>query len=245
MSFQRSNRTQYIRNLIRKPSIPIEEDDKGGRIEGSLNGRKRYTRSTENNKADDKGPYSKVHQEYFIPLNEKRVERSVAGEYIIDEEIMGIEVCPGEVYKFDLGIMRWIEELEKRNIKDDQNVKIQIVDNYYLYQFIYSVKDGIPAHYTEEEIEWSWNAEQGVYRRQIKRIYGEGDTDLDSYQDYHLIVRVLRFQIGREIFEIVVPRLKNSIVYSPPTRMIGLLLDRNFKLLDLPNGCQFMIRRCL
>lgn len=209
------------------------------------------------------GPYAKVEQLIFIGQNEDSSVSKTVGEHVIDEEIMAKEIVPGEMYSFNLGITGFITELEKRmaianNNKKKQNIKLQVIDNYYLYQHIFSIKDGVRSNYVDQEIDWKWNRITRWYRRSTKRTYGDSaTTDLDSYRDYHAVVRIIRFQMSNnpdhklpEIFEVIIPRSSGANptenangLYQPPTNFIDLLLIRDLKTLNLPNNTEFMIRR--
>lgn len=229
------------------------------------NGGKKYENrgGNDNGCTSTDGPYAKVEQLVFVGQNEDSSVSKTVGEHVIDEEIMAKEIVPGEMYSFNLGITGFITELEKRMVvananKKKQNIKLQVIDNYYLYQHIFSIKDGVRSNYVDQEIDWKWNRITRWYRRSTKRTYGDSAaTDLDSYRDYHAVVRIIRFQMSNnpdhklpEIFEVIIPRSSGASptenvngLYQPPTNFIDLLLIRDLKTLNLPNNTEFMIRR--
>lgn len=123
--------------------------------------------------------------------------------------------------------------------KDISNPRMQEIDNYYLYNYVYSIKDGIGAAYQEEELEYRWNVDESTYQRKIRRVYLDDENDLNTYRDYHLIVRVYRFQINQKIYEIVTKDRE----YVIPKNCWRLLLENNLSSLNLPSDTEFIIRQ--
>ncbi|MEX0594908.1 MAG: hypothetical protein WD512_00275, partial [Candidatus Paceibacterota bacterium] len=233
-----SNEPKFSRNRESSNEHKISRNMVGGRNESS--------------EAD--GPYAKVEQQLFVAIDDDLIgnAKMPVGVHYIDEEIMGKEIVPGEIYDFNLNLQSFISELSQR-ISQSSNLKLQIIDNYYLYQYIFSIKNGITTNYTDQEIDWSWNRTSKWYKRRIKRTYGDPISDLDSYRDYHAIVRIIRFQVPNkitkvpEIFEIIIPRSSNNLdqspLYTPPNNLIQLLLKNDIESINLPKGSEFMIRR--
>jgi hypothetical protein len=214
---------------------------------GSRDSDSHQTKYVKNND-ENEGPYAKVEQKIFV--EDDVVEKESSGIHFFDEEIMAREMVVGEIYDFNLGPMAFCDELDKRmKNKLKKNIKLQIIDNYYLYQYIFSIKDGVRSNYIDQEIDWKWNKDTKWYRRRIKRTYGDSISDLDSYRDYHAVIRIIRFQMMGsnrklpEIFEVIIPRSDGNTPYSPPENFIDLLLQCNLKLLNFPKGVEFMIRR--
>lgn len=230
MSFQRTN-LDFLVNRPRSTNyLKAEKKEK-------------VVKKTENEKEKKKGPYASIPQKYYQPVKEKKSRSE--GEFIIDEEVYAKEISPGQIYNFNLGIEDFSKYLDQVR---DKSPKIQILDNYYLYQYIHSVKDGIPISYSEKELSHQWIPDRQVYQRKIKRIYDHQNkiSDLDSYQEYHLIVRIIRFQLHGKIFEIIIPRQNTDVLpYQVSPKFWDLLVDKNFKILNFPSGTNFMIRQSL
>jgi hypothetical protein len=264
-SLPSSNEHKFSKN--RESSLPSSNEHKVSRYRESSNEHKisrngdssssSFSRNMggRNESSEADGPYAKVEQQIFVAKDDdlNGNAKIPVGVHYIDEEILGRETVPGEIYDFNLGLQSFISELSQR-ISPSSNLKLQLIDNYYLYQYIYSIKNGIASNYTDQEIDWSWNRTSKWYKRRIKRTYGDPISDLDSYRDYHAIVRIIRFQVPNkvtkvpEIFEIIIPRSPNnatdrSSLYTPPNNLIQLLLKNDIESINLPKGCEFMIRR--
>lgn len=179
-----------------------------------------------------KGPFANIRQIIYKPLESKK--RS-SGEFIIEECLEGIEVVPGKIYRLSIPVERFIKLMPK----DISNPRMQEIDNYYLYNYVYSIKDGIGAAYQEEELEYRWNVDESTYQRKIRRVYLDDENDLNTYRDYHLIVRVYRFQINQKIYEIVTKDRE----YVIPKNCWRLLLENNLSSLNLPSDTEFIIRQ--
>jgi hypothetical protein len=246
-SSSNEHKVSRYRESANEHKVSRNEDSSSSSFSRNMGGR------NESSEAD--GPYAKVKQQVFVAKDDdlNGNAKIPVGVHYIDEEILGRETVPGEIYDFNLGLLSFISELSQR-ISPSSNLKLQLIDNYYLYQYIYSIKNGVASNYTDQEIDWSWNRTSKWYKRRIKRTYGDPISDLDSYRDYHAIVRIIRFQVPNkitkvpEIFEIIIPRSPNnatdlSSLYTPPNNLIQLLLNNDIESINLPKGCEFMIRR--
>lgn len=206
------------------------------------------------NKKPD-GPYASIPQRVYQPIKKEqnknqqnKNQRSTEGEYVIEEEVFGREVSSDKIYDFNLSAMEFLEHLDQSQSSTTRPPKIQTIDQYHLYQFIHSIKNGESVIYTEEELEHRWSSDTRRYYRKIVRTYQNAAqmSDLDSYQDYHLVVRIVRFQLNRRIFELIIPRNhRNASLYQPADNFFQLLSQHNLKLLNLPNETQFMIRQAI
>ncbi len=212
---------------------------------------KNYNKNFNNNETNENiGPYAKVKNRLFKPLDDKD-ERTTEGQYQIIEEIDGYEISPGKIYQFDLGLERFLNEFKERikSRKTSKQLKFNIIDNYYLYHYVYSIKDGNSTAYLETETDFKWDASKNTYTKTTMRSYDNIPKDLDSYKKYHFIVRMIRILIKSEIFEIVIPR-GNKDPYNPPDDLISLLsANEDVKLLskklEFPENTNFIIRRCI
>jgi len=242
MSFQRTN-LAYLTNKPRSTNYlkPKKKDRKPG---GEKFKGEKFKGEKFKEERKKEGPYASIHQKYYHSVEDKKTRSQ--GEFIIEEEIFAREVSPGQIYDFNLGLTEFLERLNRE--KPEKPPKIQILDNYYLYQYIHSIKDGKPISYSEKEMSYRWIPERQVYQRKIKRIYDDANqvTDLDSYQEYHLIVRIIRFQLNGQIFEIIIPRQNTDhLPYQVSKKFWSLLVDDNLKILNFPPNTNFMIRQSL
>ena len=80
------------------------------------------------------------------------------------------------------------------------------------------------------------------WQKHCKRTYLPEPNDLDGYLDYHLIVRIIRFQIDQQIFEVVIPRDEDE--YQVSSQFWLKLMARDCaNILQLPKDTQFIVRR--
>lgn len=242
MSFYRSNYHQLTpqTNYLQKRTSPPKQ-------QYSDHKSKKYPpKSGETEKK--KGPFAYLRQHIYTPS--KTTKKPTTGTYIIKEELEVQEISQDEIYNFNLGQDKFLELLRKKH-SSSTTPTMQIIDNYYLYQFVYSVKNKYSVSYQDEIVEGKYLPDKKVYQRTIHRTYLPTPNDFDSYCNYHLIVRIIRFLIDQEIYEIIIPR-KTSIVPTTGTPVAipyqvsddfwKQLIDPN-QLIKLPKDTNFIIRR--
>jgi len=189
------------------------------------------------------GTFSKIEQPIFEPIkpeskHNKQNQTKPGTNLLMKEEVEGNVVVPGEIYNFNIGLKKFLELLQPYKDKTP-SPKMQIVDNYYLYHYVCSLKNGKISTYSETVKQLHWNGK--TFIRETQRTYLEELNDINGYLDYHLITRIIRFQLDQQIFEVIIPRENNnSYPFQPSSQfLINLFSDD----CQLPQNVEFMVRR--
>jgi len=203
----------------------------------------------ENRVENKKGIFGELTQTNFKIDKTGETYVQPVGEFIIKEELIGVKMIDemAEIYDFDIGKDKFIEilknnEISKNNKKEKKKIELQIIDNYYLYQYVISIKNNVITSYSEIMLNNEWN--NGKYYRTMKRTYISQPNDLDGYRDYHLIVRIIRIQIEHQIYEIIIPSASphdNTKIYQIDKNSF-LEMFINSKI-NVPLNSKFMIRK--
>lgn len=192
-----------------------------------------------NNNNEKRGTFAKIEQPIFLPLKQKTPKSKAHQTVLMDEWVEGSPILSNMIYQFDVGLDRFINSIHKYKNRDP---KLQVIDNYYLYHYTCSIKNGQSLAYIDSWKKIEWHPIEKCFHRTIERTYLQDNHDFDSYLDYHLIVRIFRFQIDYQIFEIIIPRENNSDTpfNITKTELWSRILAKN---LELPSNTQYIIRR--
>lgn len=249
------DRTPDRKPVDRKPDRKpvVERKSQIGRDRGG--DRKMMTRSNEKieNRGEPQGPFAETRQIDFQIVDCDSEDGNHGGEPVVmSEGILGREVVPGCVYDFDLGYSRFIEllKLEAEELPWlSKSTKYFVIDQYYRGADIYSIKWVFTnprmapkckrSTYRERVISSEWTGDE--YQRTIERRY-LSSSDVDTYSEYHLIVRIIRLVIPQKgiIYEVIIPR--EDELYQVPKNIISSLISGSE---DFPEGTQFMVRKQL
>ncbi len=142
-----------------------------------------------------------------VDYDHKSLELEPGKEHLLEEEYLHVtEVSPGAIYDFNVGETKFRELL--RRVKSNKSIEARITDQYYLYQYVVCyLPDKRHYAYTLEPVEEEYNQSTQRYRRKFKiNYFPENGHDLDSYNSYNLIVRIIEFTHAAKSYQIIIPR---------------------------------------
>lgn len=239
----KSNFRQYYKTHYQKKATNLNTSDNRPKKQKEKNGNESNRRSRTGHKQNKdregkKGTFASIHQEIYLPTGDDVQFDSKKKNVIMTEEVEGIELSPDKVYDFNLGHDKFIELIRPYKYLT-KPPKLMIFDNYYRNHHVFSVKNKeITTSYQEDVVKSNWNGR--TYERTICRHYLSEPNDLDAHRHYHLIVRIIRYLIDGQIFEIIVPREDDESPFEPDHNFWIKLFEDNH---HLPKNSMFMVRR--
>jgi hypothetical protein len=178
---------------------------------------------------------------YVADGDYKAIEIDSKTPKIITEEYLHVtEVIRDKIYDFNVGESAFRNIIRK--LKTTRVPDIKVIDQYMLLQYVVCyLSDRRNYAYSQELISSEYLRDKLRYKQVWKREYFDEDNhDIDTYDKYHLMVRMIEFTHKSMLYVIVIPREGKKPLYDCNSNM-WLKMQGEYDM-KFPEGTKFIIK---